>query len=69
MITECETKDSVIISRASYEALMAAAKNFLRIARNSKASRTNPNTTFVDTRDWEAALAACRAAGIVEEKT
>jgi hypothetical protein len=71
-VTERTGVPHVFIPRDKYDALMAlmaAVKDILQIARNSKTSRTNPNTTFVDTRDWEAVLAALRAAGIQIEGT
>ena len=52
----------LVAQRLEVKEINEALADFVRLGEHTKASRKNPNTTFVDTRDWEAALSRARAA-------
>jgi hypothetical protein len=55
------TREVICVDKQDYADLLAALNNFILLHTNSKQSK-NSDTTFVDSRDWEAFCAQARAA-------
>jgi hypothetical protein len=55
------TREVICVDKQDYADLLAALQNFLTLHTNARQSK-NSDTTFIDTRDWEAFCAQARAA-------